>query len=447
VKGAHVFFTAAIALCLSVGVPAQRWGADYFPNVLLTTHNGEVVRFYDDLIKGKIVAVNLIYTTCKYACPLETARLRQVQKLLGDRMGRDVFFYSLTIDPDHDTPEVLKEYARQYDAGPGWLFLTGTRADIDLVSARLGLNLPTAPTNLDGHTPSLMIGNAATGQWMRNSAVASPSFLARTIGDWLNSWQSAPKAVAAAADAPSPSIPDRQQVTFARQCSACHTIGGGNQLGPDLAGVTMRRDRAWLTQFITAPDRMNAAGDPTALALRAKYKDVRMPNLGLNEAQATSLVDYIERQSAAADARRSVVEPTRLTTPPVTATVIPAALLTPYLRVQQALFNDRLDGIKESAEAISAAASQLSRRVPAVVAVSGSLQRAADLTAARLAFAALNELLIGDGKTFQSERDDVHVAYCPMARKYWLQAGQAIQNPFYGQKMPDCGRIVAATDR
>src|SRR5689334_12910653 len=101
-----------------------RRGADYFTNLALTTHEGRTVHFYDDLIKGKIVAIDLIYTTCQYACPLETARLAQVQRLIGDRMGRDVFFYSITIDPDHDTPAVLAEYAAKYRAGPGWLFLT-----------------------------------------------------------------------------------------------------------------------------------------------------------------------------------------------------------------------------------------------------------------------------------------------------------------------------------
>src|SRR5919205_4136244 len=94
-----------------VAADNARWGVDYFPNVTLTTHEGRTVRFYDDLIKGKIVALDLIYTTCKYACPLETARLAQVYRVLGDRMGRDVFFYSITIDPEHDTPAVLKEYA------------------------------------------------------------------------------------------------------------------------------------------------------------------------------------------------------------------------------------------------------------------------------------------------------------------------------------------------
>src|SRR5205823_2986158 len=142
----------------------------------ITTPQGKTVRFYDDLVKGKIVAIDLIYTTCKYACPLETARLAQVQRLLGDRMGRDVFFYSITIDPDHDTPAVLAEYAEKYHAGPGWLFLTGAKGDIELIGRKLGLYTGPDPRNPDGHVPYLLVGNQATGQWMRNSAVDNPKF-------------------------------------------------------------------------------------------------------------------------------------------------------------------------------------------------------------------------------------------------------------------------------
>src|SRR5262245_54944707 len=129
---------AAILFLVDSPAAAQnsRWGASYFPNVTLTTQDGATVHFYDDLIKGKIVAINLIYTSCKFACPLETARLAQVQRLLGDQMGHGVFFYSITIDPDHDTPAVLKEYAAKFHAGPGWLFLTGAQADITLISKK-----------------------------------------------------------------------------------------------------------------------------------------------------------------------------------------------------------------------------------------------------------------------------------------------------------------------
>ena len=140
--GAAFWLSAlAFAACHAANAWADnpRWGADYFPNVTLTTQDGARVRFYDDLVKGKIVAINLIYTTCKYACPLETARLAQVAKLLGDRMGRDVFFYSITIDPDHDTPQVLKEYAAKYQTGPGWTFLTGKKDEIEVISKKRGL--------------------------------------------------------------------------------------------------------------------------------------------------------------------------------------------------------------------------------------------------------------------------------------------------------------------
>src|SRR5262244_1665719 len=157
----------------------------HFPNVELITQDGKTVHFYDDLLKGKTVAIDLIYTTCQYACPLETARLAQVQRLLGDRVGRDIFFYSITIDPEHDTPAVLKDYAAKYHVAPGWTFLTGSAADIELISRKLGLYSAPNPDNPDGHTPSLLVGNEPTGQWMRNSALDNPMFLARTVSDWL----------------------------------------------------------------------------------------------------------------------------------------------------------------------------------------------------------------------------------------------------------------------
>ena len=135
---------------------ARIWGADYFPNVPLVTHEGKTVRFFDDLIKDKVVAINFIYTHCPDACPLETARLREVQKILGDRVGQDVFMYSITIDPEHDTPEVLKQYAEKFQIGPGWLFLTGKKADITLLRKKLGLyNEEEESGNLKEHNLSL----------------------------------------------------------------------------------------------------------------------------------------------------------------------------------------------------------------------------------------------------------------------------------------------------
>jgi protein SCO1 len=299
---------AALLIAASTLAPAgaaarSRWGADYFPNVALTTHEGKVVRFYDDLLAGKVVAIDLIYTHCQYSCPLETARLAQVQRMLGDRVGKDVFFYSITLDPRRDTPEVLKAYAQKFGAGPGWLFLTGNADDIKLISKKLGLASDGPVPNADGHTPDLMIGDVAKGQWMRNSAVDNPRMLATTIERFLDGWQAA-SSRRSYADAPALSF-TKGQYLYATRCAACHTIGEGDRVGPDLAGVTAARDGAWLTRFIAAPDRVLESGDPVARALYAKYKQVNMPNLSLNEADVAALIEYLAARDAEHAARQA----------------------------------------------------------------------------------------------------------------------------------------------
>lgn len=274
-----------------------RWGANYFPNVVLTTQDGKPVKFYDDLLKGKIVVIDLIYTHCVDSCPLETARLVQVQKMLGERMGTDIFFYSITLDPKRDTPQVLKAYAEKYHTGPGWLFLTGRKEDIDLISKKMGLYSDPDPSNRDGHTPSVVIGNEATGQWMRNSATDNPRFLSILIGDWLNSWKYSAGKVAKSYDQAAPMKLDAGQYVFATHCAACHTVGRGDKIGPDLLGVTTARSRAWLTRFIQTPDKLLAENDPTASALFKKYNQVRMPNLRLSVADIEAILKFIDSET------------------------------------------------------------------------------------------------------------------------------------------------------
>jgi protein SCO1/2 len=272
----------------------NRWGANYFPNVALTTQDGTKVLFYDDVLKGKSVAVNIMYTSCKDECPLETAQLVRVQQLLGDRMGKDIFFYSISIDPDRDTPEVLKAYAEKFGVGPGWTFLTGKAEDIRIVTKKLGLSRYSDAANKDGHTASLMVGNEPTGQWMRNSAVDNPRFLADTMGYFLG-WRD-PNRGKSYAEA-RPLTIDKGQFLFQSRCSACHTVGQGDKLGPDLLGVTSRRERAWLARYIMAPDQMLTERDPIAVMLFEKYQNVRMPNLSLGSPDVGDLLLYLDAQS------------------------------------------------------------------------------------------------------------------------------------------------------
>ncbi len=298
---------AAISFCLAsrpaTAAPAgARWGADYFPNVPLVTQDGQTVHFYDDLLKGKIVAINLIYTHCQDSCPLETARLVQVQHLLGDRVGKDIFFYSISIDPKRDTHAELKAYAEKFHAGPGWLFLHGSEQDVELISKKLGLFSDPDPANRDGHTPSLLIGNESTGQWMRNSATDNPRFLALMIGDFLDSWKNRKQAAVKNYSEATHLKLDQGQYLFATRCSACHTIGHGDKIGPDLAGVTKIRSREWLVRFISTPDQVLKENDPVAAALFNQYKQVNMPNLRLAPEDVATLISFLEAQSTAASA-------------------------------------------------------------------------------------------------------------------------------------------------
>ena len=276
-----------------------RWGAEYFPNVELTTHEGRTVRFFDDLIEGRVVVVNFIYTSCPDACPLETAKLGEVEDLLGARLGQDVFFYSISIDPEHDTPEVLREYAERFQTGPGWLFLTGLADDIRLLRQKLGL-LGRDEEELSDHTLNLLIGNQATGQWMKRSAMENPYFLAQQIGGWLSSWKLPPDPGLDYADAPELRSISRGESLFRTRCSACHAIGAGDGLarrGPDLLGVTERRERAWLARWLAEPDTMLAEKDPLALELFEANRNLPMPNMRLNALEVEALLEYMAEES------------------------------------------------------------------------------------------------------------------------------------------------------
>ncbi|PWB60655.1 MAG: SCO family protein [Deltaproteobacteria bacterium] len=131
-------------------------------NIALRTHEGKEVRFYDDLIRGKTVLINFFYTHCvgEALCPITTANLVKVQELLGHRVGQDVFIYSITLDPHHDTPDVLKKYARGFRVKPGWLFLTGAKDDIETLRRSLGIVDPDPARDKD---PSQHIGMVRYG--------------------------------------------------------------------------------------------------------------------------------------------------------------------------------------------------------------------------------------------------------------------------------------------
>ena len=168
----------------------DRIRARYFPNLALRTQDNRTVRFYDDLIKGKVVILNFMYAECDGICPGITANLVKVQKLLGRRVGRDIFMYSLTLEPAHDTPAVLEAYARGHGAGPGWTFLTGRPEDIERLRRSLGFVDPDPVVDQDkaSHIGNIRYGNEPAMLWAACPGLTDARWIVESI-----SWVMRPK--------------------------------------------------------------------------------------------------------------------------------------------------------------------------------------------------------------------------------------------------------------
>ena len=184
---------------LAVGVVGQAAAADnkfkvadstreklqkrYFPNFELTTHEGKKVHFYDDLIKDKIVVINFMYVKCQGVCMPVTMNLKRVQELLGDRVGRDIFMYSITLKPDEDTPKELKRYVRAHKIKKGWTFLTGKPDEINTLRRSLGFKDAKAKLDQDltNHTGMVKYGNEAREWWAMFPGRANAPWIGESI--------------------------------------------------------------------------------------------------------------------------------------------------------------------------------------------------------------------------------------------------------------------------
>jgi protein SCO1/2 len=136
----------------------------YFPNLVLTSHEGKKLKFYDDLIKDKIVIFNMFYAQCQGICSPITRNLVRLQKILGDRVGKDIFMYSFTLKPKEDNVKALAHYAEMHKVAPGWLFLTGSADDMEVIK----------------------YGNEPMERWGGCPGMQSPEWIAETLSwvDW-----------------------------------------------------------------------------------------------------------------------------------------------------------------------------------------------------------------------------------------------------------------------
>ena len=158
--------------------PAEK----YFSDVELLNQDGERVRFYSDVLKNKVVVINTFFTACTSICPPLNRNFQKIQDALGDRLGKDVFLISISVDPETDTPTRLKEYGRRFHARPGWMFLTGKKENVDWALYKLGQYVETK----DDHTSILIIGNEPKGLWKKAMGLAKAEELIALVEGVIN---------------------------------------------------------------------------------------------------------------------------------------------------------------------------------------------------------------------------------------------------------------------
>jgi cytochrome oxidase Cu insertion factor (SCO1/SenC/PrrC family) len=154
-------------------------GTMKIPDTPVYDQDGRRLNFYTDLVKGKTVAINFIFTTCTTICPPMTATFRRVQQELRERVGRDVYLISVSVDPVTDVPDRLKAFAASFKAGAGWTFVTGTQPDISGLLKSLGGFV----ADKNDHTALVLVGNDSRGYWIRTYGLSSPGSLVKIISE------------------------------------------------------------------------------------------------------------------------------------------------------------------------------------------------------------------------------------------------------------------------
>jgi protein SCO1/2 len=149
----------------------------YFTNTELITQDGKRVRFYSDVLKGKVVVINSFFSTCQGSCMPMNRNFKKVADLLGGKVGRDVFLVSITVDPQMDTPAALKTYANSLHAPTGWVFLTGPKENVDFILHKLGHYV----ADKNDHLNIMIVGNERTGLWKKAFGLAPAPELAKIV--------------------------------------------------------------------------------------------------------------------------------------------------------------------------------------------------------------------------------------------------------------------------
>lgn len=161
---------------------AESAAQKYFTDTVLVNQDGQKMRFYSDLIKGKTVIIDSFFATCQGSCIPMTRNLEKVQDALGERLGKDVVIISISVDPTVDTPGELKAFAKKFNARPGWYFLTGEKENVEFVLKKIGQFVE----DKQDHLNIFVIGNERTGLWKKAFGLAKSDELVKVVDSVVN---------------------------------------------------------------------------------------------------------------------------------------------------------------------------------------------------------------------------------------------------------------------
>lgn len=167
----------ALAGSIAAAQEAQSPAEHYFTDVTLVNQFGKPMRFYSDLLKGRVVVINAFFSACKDSCPMMAGTYAKLQDVLGTHLGKDAYLISISVDSESDTPEKLMAYGERFHARPGWFFLTGEKQNVEFALHKVGLK----PPRKEDHLTVFMVGNLSTGLWKKVQGLASAEEIAKVV--------------------------------------------------------------------------------------------------------------------------------------------------------------------------------------------------------------------------------------------------------------------------
>lgn len=169
---------AALKAPAADAAAAEEKARNYFTDLEVVDQNGKRMRFYSGVLKDRVVLINFVFTNCLDACPMMTKKLIQTRKLLVDAVKDDIWFVSVSVDPERDTPEAMKAFAKKQGVDESrWLFLTGSKENLNIIVKRLGQYTP----EVEAHSTLMLAGNDKTRHWTRVMPMVPPAGVAEQL--------------------------------------------------------------------------------------------------------------------------------------------------------------------------------------------------------------------------------------------------------------------------